>query len=120
MAKIVERIQFYDGFGHSKKEHLAAIARLRDGFGEPGAAAAKRIPGAENRILKARTNFRLRLSDFEKPTLAKIAKRLGRKALPDIALAPGLVSEADGAEVQWLQTARIRWEPVWSRNSCDP
>jgi hypothetical protein len=36
---------------------------------------------AENRILKARINGRLRLSD----TLAEIAKRLGRKVLPDIA-----------------------------------
>ena len=40
---------------------------------------------AENRILKARINGRLRLSDGEKATLAEIAKRLGRKALPDIA-----------------------------------
>jgi putative transposase len=40
---------------------------------------------AENRILKARINGRLRLSDGEKATLAEIAKRLGRKALQDIA-----------------------------------
>ena len=32
---------------------------------------------AENRILKARINGRLRLSDGEKATLAEIAKRLG-------------------------------------------
>ena len=40
---------------------------------------------AEDRILKARINGRLRLSDGEKATLAEIAKRLGRKALPDMA-----------------------------------
>ena len=40
---------------------------------------------AEDRILKARINGRLRLSDGEKATLAEIAKRLGRNALPDIA-----------------------------------
>ena len=40
---------------------------------------------AENRILKARINGRLRLSDGEKATLAEMAKRLRRKALPDIA-----------------------------------
>jgi transposase len=40
---------------------------------------------AENRILKARITGRLRLSDGEKATLAEIAKRLGRKALQDMA-----------------------------------
>jgi putative transposase len=39
---------------------------------------------AENRILKARIQERLRLSEGEKATLAEIAKRLGRKALADI------------------------------------
>jgi putative transposase len=40
---------------------------------------------AENRILRAQIKGRLRLSDGEKATLAEIAKRLGRKALADIA-----------------------------------
>src|SRR5215831_16419955 len=40
---------------------------------------------AENRILKAHLPSRLRLSDAERSTLAEIAKRLGRKALKDIA-----------------------------------
>src|ERR1700681_220573 len=40
---------------------------------------------AENRILRAHLPFRLRLSDPERSTLAEIAKRLGRKALKDIA-----------------------------------
>ena len=40
---------------------------------------------AENRILKAGIKGRLRLSEGEKATLAEIAKRLGRKALADIA-----------------------------------
>jgi hypothetical protein len=35
---------------------------------------------AENRILRGRLSFRLRLSDPERTTLAEIAKRLGRKA----------------------------------------
>ena len=38
---------------------------------------------AENRILKAQLNTRLRLSDVERATLAEIAHRLGRKALED-------------------------------------
>jgi hypothetical protein len=40
---------------------------------------------AENRILRAHLPSRLRLSDAERSTLAEIAKRLGRKALKEIA-----------------------------------
>lgn len=40
---------------------------------------------AENRILRSHLPNRLRLSDPERSTLAEIAKRLGRKALQDIA-----------------------------------
>lgn len=40
---------------------------------------------AENRILKAHIRGRLLLSDGEKATLAEIAKRVGRKALAEIA-----------------------------------
>jgi hypothetical protein len=40
---------------------------------------------AENRILRARLPSRLRWSDPERSTLAEISKRLGRKALKDIA-----------------------------------
>src|ERR1700689_377717 len=40
---------------------------------------------AENRILKAHIKGRLLLSDGEKATLAEIAKRVGRKALAEIA-----------------------------------
>src|SRR2546430_8452151 len=40
---------------------------------------------AENRVLRAHLPSRLRLSDSERSTLAEIAKRLGRKALREIA-----------------------------------
>src|SRR4029077_3006045 len=40
---------------------------------------------AENRILRAHLPTRLRLSDPEKSTLAEIDKRLGRKALVQVA-----------------------------------
>lgn len=40
---------------------------------------------AENRILRAQLNGRLRLTDAERRTLAKIAHRLGRKVLQEIA-----------------------------------
>jgi putative transposase len=40
---------------------------------------------AENLILRAKLPSRLRLSDLERATLAEIAKRLGRKALREVA-----------------------------------
>src|SRR5215204_1194388 len=40
---------------------------------------------AENRILRAHLPPRLRLTDPERSTLAEIGKRLGRKALKDVA-----------------------------------
>jgi hypothetical protein len=40
---------------------------------------------AENRILRAQLPSRLRLSDAERSTLAEIARRLGRKALKEVA-----------------------------------
>ncbi|HYK60086.1 MAG TPA: hypothetical protein VEV85_11695 [Bryobacteraceae bacterium] len=40
---------------------------------------------AENRILRGHLSMRLRLADPEGVTLAESAKRLGRKALKDVA-----------------------------------
>ena len=40
---------------------------------------------AENRILRGHLSMRQRLADLERVTLAEIAKRLGRKALKDVA-----------------------------------
>jgi transposase InsO family protein len=40
---------------------------------------------AENRVLRARLQGRLRLNDGERRTLAELGKRLGRKALRDVA-----------------------------------
>ena len=40
---------------------------------------------AENRILRAHLPARLRLSDPERSTLAELGKRLGRKALAQVA-----------------------------------
>jgi putative transposase len=42
---------------------------------------------AENRILKAQLQGRLRLSDAERARLGEIGHRLGRKALSDVATA---------------------------------
>src|ERR1700732_3903601 len=40
---------------------------------------------AENRILRAQLPIRLRLTDPERSTLAEVGKRLGRKALKQVA-----------------------------------
>ena len=40
---------------------------------------------AENRILRAQVNGRLRLDDGDRIALAEIGKRLGRKALAEVA-----------------------------------
>jgi putative transposase len=40
---------------------------------------------AENRILKAQSKGRLKLSDADRATLGEIGHRLGRKALGDVA-----------------------------------
>src|ERR1700682_5532993 len=51
---------------------MGAALGLRDGLGQP-------------RTLVAKLSARLRLSDPERITLAEIGKRLGRKALRDVA-----------------------------------
>src|ERR1700686_3183056 len=43
------------------------------------------VTGAENRILRAKLPSRLRLNNPERVTLAEIGKRLGRKALREVA-----------------------------------
>jgi len=76
---------------------------------------------AENRILRAKIKGRLLLSDSEKATLAEIAKRLGRKALADIAAAAKpdtllrwyrelIAKKFDGSRFR-----QIRWAPwpIW-------
>ena len=60
---------------------------------------------AENRILKAQLNGRLKLSDSERKMLGEIGHRLGRKALVDVAAGHhlGLVSQACRPQVRWLE-----------------
>ena len=73
---------------------------------------------AENRILKAQINGRLRLSDAERATLGEIGHRLGRKALEEVAgpgrtarYDSGMVSAARGAQVRWVKIAAIPRPP---------
>src|SRR5713101_2881649 len=65
---------------------------------------------AENRILRAKLPARLRLSNPERTTVAEIGKRLGRKALREVAC----VAKPDS-----IQAARLfpqkskRWWSEW-------
>src|ERR1700730_8133204 len=51
----------------------------------PELLARNEYLAAENRILRAKPPSRLRLSNSERTTLAEIGKRLGRKALREVA-----------------------------------
>ena len=63
---------------------------------------------AENRILRAHLPARLRLSDAERSTLAEIAKRLGRKALQEIARWPSQIPFSPGTGNWWHSSSTAR------------
>jgi hypothetical protein len=72
---------------------------------------------AENQILRAHLPARLRLSNPERIILAEIAKRLGRKALREVAC----VAKPDtilawycklGAKVRRFQAPAVSWSPT--------
>src|SRR5215467_5782792 len=58
---------------------------VRHGTGEPELLLQNEHLVAENRIMRAHFQARLRLSDRERRTLAEIGKRLGRKVLEKVA-----------------------------------
>jgi hypothetical protein len=70
---------------HGKKEQLAAIARLRDRFGEPGAAAAKRIPDGREPHCESADQRSIAVVRRREGHAGRDAQTLGRKALEDIA-----------------------------------
>jgi hypothetical protein len=63
---------------------------------------------AENRILKAQLNGRLKLSDAERGALGEIGHRLGRKVLADVATVarPERDPTPCGPQVRWLGASR--------------
>jgi hypothetical protein len=65
--------------------HWARILSFVTGLVNQDLLLRNEYLAAENRILRAHLPARLRLSDAERSTLAEIAKRLGRKALREIA-----------------------------------
>jgi hypothetical protein len=69
----------------SDRFHWARLLAFVTGLVNQELLLRKEYLAAENRILRAHLPARLRLSDAERSTLAEIAKRLGRKALQEIA-----------------------------------
>ena len=67
-----------------KKNWLRLLAYVTDSINQELLLRTEYL-AAENRILKSQIKGRLQLSDGERATLAEIAKRLGRKALEEIA-----------------------------------
>ena len=88
MVKILERVNGQSPMmdsGYGGQEELASGAGLRDGFHQSRVALAERVPGGRESHPQSQIQGRLRLSDGERANLAGIAKRLGRKALQEIA-----------------------------------
>jgi hypothetical protein len=69
----------------SKRFHWARLLAFVTGLVNQELLLRNEYLAAENRILRAHLPSRPRLSDAERFTLAEIAKRLGHKALKDIA-----------------------------------
>jgi putative transposase len=74
---------------------------------------------AENRILRGQLKGRLRLSEGERATLGEIGRRLGRKALGEVATAAGPDTILSGTEGLSLANSmdRARVEPRAGRVS---
>ena len=74
-----------DGQFCMKNNHWARLLAYVTGLVNQDLLLRNECLAAENRILRAHLPARLRLTDPERSTLAEIGKRLGRKALKEIA-----------------------------------
>jgi hypothetical protein len=86
---------------------IGAHPGLCHGDGGPELLARNEYLAAENRILKAQLEGRLKLSDAERATLGEIGHRVGRKVLAEVATARpdtilGLVPQAGRLQIRWL------------------
>ena len=68
-----------------KDNHWARLLAYVTGLVNQDLLLRNEYLAAENRILRAHLPTRVRLTDPERSTLAEIGKRLGRKALKDVA-----------------------------------
>src|SRR3979409_2376016 len=121
MAKILERVNGQSPMmdsGYGGQEELALVAGLRDGFHQPRAALAERVPGgreSHSQISDQRTIavVRWREGDLGRDCQASGAEgptgsRLHRQTGYD----PGLVSEARRSEIRRLAETRIGRPPA--------
>jgi hypothetical protein len=76
---------YHDVSAMRDRFHWARLLAFVTGLVNPELLLRNEYLAAENRVLRARLSSRLRLSGAERSTLAGIAKRLGGKALKDIA-----------------------------------
>ena len=81
----LRRQVFYDELRHARFHPLRPPSGLCDGLVNQELLLQNEYLAAENRILRAHLATRFRLSDPERSTLAEIGKRLGRKALREVA-----------------------------------
>jgi hypothetical protein len=84
-VKIFSRSACDDGQPGMKGNSWARILAYVTGLVNQELLLRNEYLAAENRILRAHLSPRLRLTDPERSTLAEIGKRLGRKALKDVA-----------------------------------
>ena len=75
---------------------------------------------AENQILRGQLKGRPKLSDAERAKLGEIGRRLGRKALGDVATAalPDTILgwKARRAQVRWLEASKPRPTPQFGHS----
>src|ERR1700688_646510 len=71
--------------GRHKEQQVGATSGVRDGSVNQELLLQNEYLAAENRVLRAKLQARFRLSNPERATLAEIGKRLGRKALREVA-----------------------------------
>ena len=68
-----------------KKTQLARLLAYVSGMVNQQLLLQNEYLIAENRILRSHLPARVRLSDLQRATLAQIAKRMGRRALEEVA-----------------------------------
>jgi hypothetical protein len=71
--------------GQHEEQQVGATPSVRHWLCEPDLLLRNEYLAAENRILRTKLPTRLRLGDPERITLAEIEKRLGHKALREVA-----------------------------------
>lgn len=91
---------------------MGATLGLHDRLRQPELLLRNEYLSAENRILRTKLPTRLRLTDRERITLAEIGKRLGRRALREVACVakPNTIPYRSQRRA-WMDQ-QIQWSPA--------